>query len=278
MEALGVQFRQARDAQGVSLQQIAAKTKISVTVLEAVERGDFTRLPGGIFGRSIVRAYATEVGLAADSAVSSFVDELERSERERAARGAVRPEITPDDERFLERQRRAVFWLRVGLASAVVAGLAGAAWALRGGLRSVAPAAPASGIGSVAAAQSVSPPVASPSLAGGPDAVAPASTTRDPAAAQAPVTATASALVVEFHLSDDCWISAAIDGAKPVSRTYAEGSRARFEGSREIVFELGNAGVVTMSIGGKPARPLGKRGSTLKLRITPDNAASWLME
>jgi cytoskeleton protein RodZ len=133
MEHLGAQFKDAREAQGLSLQAIADKTKISVTVLEAVERNDFSRLPGGIFGRSFIRAYAIELGLDADSAVAGFVEKLEESEREAAARGAVRPDITPDDRRFLERQRRALFWLRVGMVAVVVGlvVLVGLAWGMR---------------------------------------------------------------------------------------------------------------------------------------------------
>ena len=137
MEHLGAQFKDARESQGLSLQAIATKTKISVTVLEAVERNDFSRLPGGIFGRSFIRAYAIEVGLDPDIAVSGFVEVLEQNEREAAARGAVRPEITPDDMRFLERQRRAVFWLRIGIVVVVLMAIAGAVWSLRARLHLV---------------------------------------------------------------------------------------------------------------------------------------------
>jgi len=50
----------------MSLRQIATSTKISMGVLEALERDDFSHLPGGIFSRAFVRAYATEVGLDRD--------------------------------------------------------------------------------------------------------------------------------------------------------------------------------------------------------------------
>ncbi len=56
-------LRRAREEKGVSLRDIAAATKISVGALEALERGAFSRLPGGIFSRAFVRAYALEVGL-----------------------------------------------------------------------------------------------------------------------------------------------------------------------------------------------------------------------
>ena len=59
----GSRLRAAREARGVSLRDIAAATKISVLVLEALERNDASRLPGGIFSRAFVRSYAKEVGL-----------------------------------------------------------------------------------------------------------------------------------------------------------------------------------------------------------------------
>jgi cytoskeletal protein RodZ len=98
----------------VSLRQIEASTKISVGALEALEKDDYSRLPGGIFARSFVRAYAGAVGLNPDETVQEFLAEFEKFERD-SERNAKRPEITPDDLEFLERQRRAMRMLRVVL-------------------------------------------------------------------------------------------------------------------------------------------------------------------
>ena len=113
MTEFGTQLKQARESRGLSLQQVAASTKISVSVLEALERGDFPRLPGGIFSRAFVRSYALEVGVNPDTVVAQFVAELEAAAP--AAAEAVRPDVTEDDIAFLERQRRASLFLRVGL-------------------------------------------------------------------------------------------------------------------------------------------------------------------
>ena len=113
MTEFGTQLKEARESRGLSLQQVAASTKISVSVLEALERGDFPRLPGGIFSRAFVRSYATEVGANADVVVAQFVAELEAAAP--AATEAVRPDVTEDDIAFLERQRRASLFLRVAL-------------------------------------------------------------------------------------------------------------------------------------------------------------------
>jgi cytoskeletal protein RodZ len=69
----GATLRNAREGRGVSLRQIANATKISVAALEALERNDISRLPGGIFSRAFVRSYAIEVGLDPDATIAEFV-------------------------------------------------------------------------------------------------------------------------------------------------------------------------------------------------------------
>src|SRR4051794_5645563 len=69
----GGRLRDARERRGISLRQIANATKISVAVLEALERDDISKLPGGIFGRAFVRSYAIEVGLDPETTIQRFI-------------------------------------------------------------------------------------------------------------------------------------------------------------------------------------------------------------
>jgi cytoskeletal protein RodZ len=69
----GLKMKRAREERGVSLRQIADITKISVRALEALERNDVSRLPGGIFTRAFVRSYAMEVGLDPEQTVREFL-------------------------------------------------------------------------------------------------------------------------------------------------------------------------------------------------------------
>ncbi len=69
----GARMRRTREARGISLRQIADTTKLSVGALEALERNDVARLPGGIFSRAFVRAYAEEVGLDPEATVREFL-------------------------------------------------------------------------------------------------------------------------------------------------------------------------------------------------------------
>jgi cytoskeletal protein RodZ len=69
----GARIRQAREQRGISLREIAETTKISVSVLEALERNDISRLPGGIFSRGFVRSYAVEIGVDPEQTVRDFM-------------------------------------------------------------------------------------------------------------------------------------------------------------------------------------------------------------
>lgn len=70
----GGRMRRLREERGVALRTIADITKISVLTLEALERNDIRRLPGGIFSRAVVRAYAHEVGADPETAVQEFIE------------------------------------------------------------------------------------------------------------------------------------------------------------------------------------------------------------
>src|SRR6059036_2592171 len=72
----GGALREARERRGVSLRQIADATKISVSALEALERNDISRLPGGIFSRGFVRSYAAAIGIDPEQTVREFLSQF----------------------------------------------------------------------------------------------------------------------------------------------------------------------------------------------------------
>lgn len=61
--AFGEKLRLAREGSGLSLEAIAQGTKIGVSLLASLERGDCSRWPGGVYSRGYVRSYAQAVGL-----------------------------------------------------------------------------------------------------------------------------------------------------------------------------------------------------------------------
>src|SRR3954471_20028250 len=72
----GSRLRAARERRGITVRQVASATKISASAIEALERNDLSGLPGGIFSRAFVRAYAIEVGLDPDLAIEQFQEQF----------------------------------------------------------------------------------------------------------------------------------------------------------------------------------------------------------
>ena len=68
----GPRLRSERERRGISLDTIAAATKVSAELWDGLERNDFSRWPSGIFARAFIRDYARAVGLDADEVVDEF--------------------------------------------------------------------------------------------------------------------------------------------------------------------------------------------------------------
>jgi cytoskeleton protein RodZ len=70
--SFGEQLRLAREARGVSLREISEQTRISMRYLEAIETDEYKRLPGGIFNRSFIKAYAKYIGYDEKAALEGY--------------------------------------------------------------------------------------------------------------------------------------------------------------------------------------------------------------
>jgi cytoskeleton protein RodZ len=114
----GGKLRQARERRGVPLRQIATNTKISPAALDALERNDVSKLPGGIFTRAFIRAYALEVGLDPGETVREFLDRFGDGAVARAA-GPAAAALDED-----ARRRRTAIIMKLVVAAFLAAALA----------------------------------------------------------------------------------------------------------------------------------------------------------
>jgi cytoskeleton protein RodZ len=73
-QTFGHQLRRHRDKRRISLQTVAAQTKVSAGFFKALENGECQRWPGGIYSRGFVRAYAAAVGLDPEETVARFAE------------------------------------------------------------------------------------------------------------------------------------------------------------------------------------------------------------
>jgi len=71
-EAFGPNLRRLRVQRGISLERIAANTKVTTDLWSGLERNDLSRWPAGIYARAYVRAYAVEIGVDPDATVDEF--------------------------------------------------------------------------------------------------------------------------------------------------------------------------------------------------------------
>jgi cytoskeleton protein RodZ len=297
----GTFLRRAREQHGVSLRDLAVTTKISTRVLDALERNDPSKLPGGIFSRAFVRAYAREVGLDPEVAVATFVSAFPN---ESGADDMPSTTSAVEAESF-EQRRRVVKVLARMLGVAVLVALPVFIYYSR--VRpGVLPAGPAAvpPLASDAAPEALSAPLHQPpvpesatpvapgavSTAGAQGVAAPLSGQAEPA--QPPVAAAEPApvpgaqpgaglsqqapLLVVLQLSDACWLSVSVDGTRVPSRTAYAGERIEFAVQRSITMTAGNAGALAITLNGKPARSLGSAGAVVTTTITASGYESFL--
>jgi len=247
----GTHLRQARERRGISLRQIAIATKISVRVLEALERNDVSKLPGGIFSRAFVKSYAVEVGLDPEETVREFDKQFAPDSGEGSAPPISGPTAATSEEEqaFQNQQRMAGALLRLLIVSVpIVIALIYFTVFRKSPERQPAPA---------------------PAAVTQPDAGATPSA--DAASATVP-----DALTIELRPVSRCWVEVRVDGATAVSREMQAGERQVVRARDQFTLRVGDAAAFAFAINDKPGRRLGEAGEVINVTITKDNFRTFL--
>jgi cytoskeleton protein RodZ len=272
----GTKLRAARERRGITLRQIANATKISIGVLEALERNDIARLPGGIFGRAFVRSYAIEVGLDPEATIQDFVAQFPHDSVTVGHPASDRIE----DNAALESERRTAGTFLSLLAISIP--IAGAVLYFGTAGRRAVPQAPVPmTVEAAAPAPEPKPPVDQSAPVSG--AATPATATAavlpaaaPPAPAAAPPPPDGDRLTIALSVKRPCWVSATVDGRKVVDRLLQTGERTTIEVRREMVLTAGDAAAISMTLNGADAKPLGKVGEVVTARLTLANFKEFL--
>lgn len=279
----GGKLRDARERRGISLRQIANATKISVAALEALERNDISRLPGGIFSRAFVRSYATEVGLDPEATIQEFVAEFpnDAPTSGQAAAGHVEDHVSVESDRKMAGTFLWLIGLSLPIAGAVLyfaaAGRSGKPPATPPNVTTPAPE-PGPGAAPTPESNAATAAPAPPAAAAVPPAVAPASA-RAPAAqpaAQPVEPAAAEKLIVVLSVKRPCYVSASVDGERTIERLLQPGERQAIEVQREMVITAGDASALTLTLNGAEAKPLGRTGEVVTARFNLTNYKDYL--
>jgi len=243
---VGARLRVAREDRQISLREIAATTKISVSALEALEENDIGQLPGGIFTRAFVRAYAAEVGLDPEETMRDFFEQAPPDGGEEEKKYDL---WAHEHDLFQSQQRMAGTVLKL-----VLVGLPVAAALLFFGTRAVTMR---TDVPEAEPTETVPAPSA---------AVEP---TAPPVLAEAVV---AERLAIVLHPRADCWVSLTLDGeSEPVVlRTMRAGESASFEADDEMNLIVGDPGAFAFTINQQVGKSF-DAGNPVTLHITRQN-------
>jgi cytoskeleton protein RodZ len=276
MGTFGENLRREREMRGVTLEEISDATKISVRALKAVEADQFEKLPGGIFTRSFIRAYAKYLGLDEERIMAEFQLVAPPSAQQADLR-KISQQRTPPPE---NKSRAGWVALVVGLL-ALAGGFAYYRFVFQAKKPLPAPAQTASQQPPAHAANSTpSQPRAAtgsteasssgPAPEGGVAGVQGASEGGPPPAGAESTSAAApeDGLVLQVAATEQTWVAVSIDGKSSFQHTMEPNQIETFRANKSFDVLTGNAEGIVLTLNGKTLDPLGRRGETKKVHLT----------
>ncbi len=292
MGSFGENLRREREMRGVTLEEISAATKISVRFLASIENEEFSRLPGGIFSRSFVRAYARYLGLDEDPLVEEF-------QQAAKAKGEVDlTKFSPPKTYSLPKRHSHNTLLGVLIAVALLVAGYGLWRHSRRPVEAPTPtvqqalaprisksshpattasASPALGSSApVAAAKtSTNPAGGSAQPAGKPPAnqgvLAAAAEATSSAPKLPPVTDTDGKLILQVATTERSWVAIDADGKMIRQGIMNPNEMKTFQANNSFDVLTGNAQGVILSLNGKTLKPLGRQGEVKQIHLTWDS-------
>ena len=253
MGSFGERLRREREMRGISLEEIVATTKIGRRLLLALEEEQFDLLPGGIFNKAYVRAYAKCVGINEDEAVAEYLEAAQEPAPDTRVIAQQHASIYADQPARSGFPLLPVFILLV----VAVAGVGG--YQLyrqhqrereQKAANNVSEQATNSTSGSAEASANRTPTVSPSSAPSAPPATSPpvANVSRVAAGSTG---ATGGAFEVTIRPKDRAWVSVKADGKYVVRGILKAPDVKTIHATNEVVFYTGNAGEVALAFNGK---------------------------
>jgi len=265
MESIGELLQQEREQRGITLVEVASKTKISIGMLKAIEANDFTQIPSEVFARGYVLSYAKCLGL-------NEKEIFERFRESTADFYAKIPEAEishPPPIQDPERKKKVSRLLTIGGFTAVVILMVFVfySWSVLSG-------------SSTEKGLSLTPAMISDSsdvlqentstigLVKGEAIRTPVEMTVNVPGLPVPKLEDSPAsmedLILVIEASEQSWIMAKIDDATIKEVLLQPGDVVRWKAQEKFVLTLGNAGGVNLELNGNTLDPLGPKGKVVK--------------
>lgn len=264
LQAIGAQLRQAREDQGMTLEQLSAKTYIPLRSLRALDAGQADSLPEPVFIQGFIRRYGDTVHLDGTALAQTFPLETAPPPPPEP----LEPESAATESFAIEQVPRST-WLAGGAALAIAALLLG-------------------GISLLNRPKTVAPTLQAPKTAPPSTAKQAPKTAPQPATSQSPKnptqpvattsqqpTAAGSAAPIEaaMNLTQESWVQVIADGKTAFEGTLPQGAKKTWTAKKQLTVLAGNAGGVVIAINRNAAKPLGKVGEVKEVTFTPASLA-----
>ena len=252
----GATLKRERLARGLSLEEIAAQTRISQRFLEAIEREELEKLPGLVFARNFVRQYAGVLKLDPEPLPGN----LPKVDLETTPLPDPAVYAKPRDNSRLLAAASSAVW--IVLAAAAIAG----AYLYIERPKSTG---------------AVSQPVASAPAAAAPVAATPAPAAEAPAqtatvAQEQPTPLTESVegrpVKVVLKAREASWVQIFADGKMAFSGMLHANDSRIIGANSQVKVTAGNAGGIEISLNGKSLDPLGTTGQVRTVRLTAEGS------
>jgi cytoskeletal protein RodZ len=253
--SLGSELSAAREQAGMTLAQVADRTRIRSTVIAGIEADDFSLCGGDVYARGHIRSIAKAVGIDPEPLVAEY-DRLHVPHAPSAAEV-----FEADTRRVSAVDRRGPNWT-AAMATVVVALLLVAGFQLLRGGSGSPPAGGASGSSPAVAPTTTSAPATTTSTP------TPTATSSPTVVAQVP----ASAQGVRMRVSiagGRSWVSVTTGGQKAYEGVLSDGATRSFTDPRQIKIIIGNAGVVHLLVNGVDLGTAGGNGQVVRLTFGP---------
>jgi cytoskeleton protein RodZ len=266
---VGERLRSARTARGLSLDDIAAATRIRRQYLDALEREAWGELPGATYVRGFLGTYAKQLGLSPDEIVGMYPAS---GGTQAAAAGIPRPvevRITPAQPH--SRLRNII----TAIVVVFIAGAAVLAYVLVGQLRQFAAtrphpvtSAPTTAAPAPAGPPAVAPNATAPAVTPTAGLVTPTAGVVTPTAggqpaSSAPTPVTGQAIVLTAQASDRSWVRVVSDGAVVFEGFLSAGDHEVWQGHHQVSIRVGNASALDLSVNGQSLGHLGNPGDVV---------------
>jgi cytoskeleton protein RodZ len=269
--SFGVRLKQQREQRGITLEEISATTKIGTRMLVALEQDHFDQLPGGIFNKGFIRAYARCLDLDEDQAIADYLvatgtppaDKDKDKDRDKRSDGLS--ESSFDLHAESERRDSNLPWGTFAILLLLIAlGFAGWGFYSREARKNVGkiPSPVAASKNSAASTNLVSPPpVSNQPVSAQP--VSPAELTTSspiprPLAVPKP-------LSLRITLHSDSWIFLTADGREIMQGSFTAPTEKTIHATKEIVVKAGDVGALDFEFNGKPLPAQGANGEVKTL-------------